>query len=530
MTDKIKIGFFFGAGAEMSYGMPSGGQFAINIFKRSVDIYKKRFKQDLLKIDQSCIYARNWLPLDFQKKPIYAFGKSEYGSILQSSIEYKNEQIGKKLTELDEICEKILDKNKIRICDFQTCYKNIFKKEFGETTYANTVILNKKLIANINESIFNSTFYSMLLDYIKIKTNSYLKIYASAILQLYVCYIGQNIVKDLNQEMFEKNETELSIFDDISNIFSMNFTSLGTSIFNIVIDKQFDELNSVDENNFEIFLEKLFYLVLIDIFSASLDYRKLIDEHFRYLYTPQIDWPKFTRINIFLRIAKDYIEESETSIIKKINDDTYDEGYYDDLINFPDNIIFNIFGTSNYTNILTKILHNKIKKDCCKIHFLNGNTKYFYNPYKNSIIEIDSNNYVFDGQIVVPFILTQSGLKPITSITMSEEYVSLYNNYKKSDCIVCIGFGFNSDDSHINGIFRQLIEEDKKHLIYITIDEPKIEIEKLQKNIRLSYEAIKRIHVLKVDSNRYYIENKTKKKWTYYVEKKAKEIKNDVIQ
>ena len=37
----MKVGFFFGAGAEISYGMPSGGKFALNIFKKSVEDHKE---------------------------------------------------------------------------------------------------------------------------------------------------------------------------------------------------------------------------------------------------------------------------------------------------------------------------------------------------------------------------------------------------------------------------------------------------------------------------------------------------------
>lgn len=36
----MKVGFFFGAGAEISYGMPSGGKFALNIFKNLLRIIK----------------------------------------------------------------------------------------------------------------------------------------------------------------------------------------------------------------------------------------------------------------------------------------------------------------------------------------------------------------------------------------------------------------------------------------------------------------------------------------------------------
>lgn len=113
MERSIKIGFFFGAGAEISYGMPSGGKFAIDIFKKSVDSHKKQLKDDLSKIDISGAYARNWLPLDVKNKPVYAFGKSEFSSLLQSSIEYNSEDIYKKLSQLDEICFKILERNEI---------------------------------------------------------------------------------------------------------------------------------------------------------------------------------------------------------------------------------------------------------------------------------------------------------------------------------------------------------------------------------------------------------------------------------
>ena len=104
---------------------------------------------------------------------------------------------------------------------------------------------------------------------------------------------------------------------------------------------------------------------------------------------------------------------------------------------------------------------------------------------------------------------------------MSEEYVSLYKRYKQSDCIICIGFGFNSDDAHINGIFRQLIEDDKKHLIYVTNNkEIKKVKDKMQTNIRLSSEAMKRIHILAVDNNR----EQNGELWTRCIEKKIKEI------
>lgn len=40
-----KVGFLFGAGAEISYGMPSGGKFSLDIFRQSTDEPKAKLKE-----------------------------------------------------------------------------------------------------------------------------------------------------------------------------------------------------------------------------------------------------------------------------------------------------------------------------------------------------------------------------------------------------------------------------------------------------------------------------------------------------
>ena len=62
---------------------------------------------------------------------------------------------------------------------------------------------------------------------------------------------------------------------------------------------------------------------------------------------------------------------------------------------------------------------------------------------------------------------TQSGTKPMTSIFKSCEYVDLYRDWKEADSIVIVGFGFNKDDEHINGIIRTLINDDNKKIIVV---------------------------------------------------------------
>lgn len=514
----MKVGFFFGAGAEISYGMPSGGKFALNIFKKSVEDHKEQLKADLKQIDKSGTYARYWLPQGFDTKHVYAFGKSEFGSLLQSSIEYNHRHILERLSNLDVICYKLLEDNNIPEEVLASAYRKEFGKKFGDTTYANNIILNKKMAPQSSESIFSSVFYSMLLDFMKKNKESSVKKYAAAILQLFICVIGQNIVNDLNQDIFEKNDTGLSIFDDISTLFNIDFNRLGFPILDIVLSSKVVCISDRNLNDFEKFLEELFSLLLEEIFSVALDYRKLIDEHFRYLYTPQTQWAKFTKMVIFLRVAKEYIYELEKDI------DYTADGYYGDLKLFSQSVEINALGTSNYTNILRNTVDKKILERC-GIKYLNGSVDYFYNPYKNSVEEIHTGDtHLSDGQIVVPFIFTQSGLKPLTSIKMSKEYVSLYELYAQLDAIICIGFGFNSDDAHINGIFRQLVDEEKKHLFYVTNNHnTRIIKQKLQKNIRLSSESMKdRIHIISVDSDRKC----ESLLWTLYVEEQINNIKS----
>lgn len=69
---------------------------------------------------------------------------------------------------------------------------------------------------------------------------------------------------------------------------------------------------------------------------------------------------------------------------------------------------------------------------------------------------------------------------------MSRRYVDLFDSFKNSDAIISIGFGFNQDDGHINGLFRELIEVYNKKLIVVDIsaDESKTQKE-IKKKLRV---------------------------------------------
>lgn len=115
---------------------------------------------------------------------------------------------------------------------------------------------------------------------------------------------------------------------------------------------------------------------------------------------------------------------------------------------------------------------------------------------------------------MVPFLFTQSGIKPLTSVKMSERYVKLFNAFKEADSICVVGFGFNSDDGYINGMFRELIEDYNKKVIilhYIGSNNVSTKLLLKQYQSKLRIDNSNGIKIIKVDSSRHDIE--TEKIW-----------------
>lgn len=313
--------------------------------------------------------------------------------------------------------------------------------------------MNKKLADQV--SLFDSEYFSAFLKLLELQPNNDLKRIITAFLELLLGALGQNLVSQLNDELFEKAPITVNIFDDISGIFNINYSSVGQVGMEIVIEQTREKVNENTDIN-KIFIE-LGKTILEQIYCQTLDYQSLTDSHFRYLYNPKSQWAKFTKIAVFLYTVQRYIKD-QTKI-----DETRIEngpGFYHDLITMQNEFDLHAVGTTNYNNFIMDIFEKNNIKDVSVYH-LNGNVRDYYDPYKNRIIS-DLREVNPTEQIVVPFIFTQSGVKPLTSITMSQRYVELYEKFKECDSIAIIGYGFNGDDGHINGMFRSLIEEENK--------------------------------------------------------------------
>lgn len=490
----MKVGFFFGAGAEIGYGLPSGGKFAIDLFRQDVSEHKKNLREQLGKIDPRTNYATSWLPDNYATQRIHAFGKNEFTALIESSIEYRKNEIIRRLNVFDEEVEYALSQLCIEKDTLIYKFNEQMDTDFGEHLYSTAIRMNPILANEVR--LFGSESYSAILSVISNGQNSAdLQRYAGAFLQLLVGAHGQHLVQRLNQELFEAAPDDIPIFDDVTGMFKLEFSRAGLTALELLLEKRRDY--DLENGNISDILCAVAQQVLENIFTTVLDYQSLIDSHFRYLFSPRTEWAKFSKMVIFLRATRDYI-------VKQLEEvgDLPESGYYHDLENCEQlGLEISAIGTSNYNSLVEKISQD-FDFEIPAVQHLNGGVTDYYNPYKNSVISEGDPDQVPEEQIHVPFVLTQSGLKPLTSVDMSRRYVGLYDEYFACDRLVVVGYGFNIDDSHINGLFRKLIEEAGKPMVWICLDKDgSAESQKraLVKRLRIAPEHRELITVIPVD-------------------------------
>lgn len=473
----MSLGFFFGAGAEIGYGMPSGGHFALDLFRHDVSQEKEELRTQLTSdISRQSPYATFWLPEEFWKKRIHAFGKNEFAALVESSIEYKKSHMIDFLNSIDQAADDAMRKLGITRERLSEAYERQFNRPYGEHLYSQIVRINPLLAERVQ--LFDSEFYSALLDLVPSETNlaQDAQRYAAALLQLLVGAHGQELVQRLNQEIFVDAPDDIPIFDDVSGMFRLEFSKAGVAALDILLSDR-PEYNIAEDASVDDLMCALANQILEDLFAKVLDYQNLIDSHFRYLFNPRAEWAKFTKMVIFLNVARKYIAAQLESI-----GELPDSGYYHDVLRAyqAGQIGIGSVGTSNYNSLFETVMRQE-EVDGITVHHLNGGVNDFYDPYKNAVITCNVEDVPAD-QIYVPFILTQSGLKPLTSVGMSRRYVKLFDELSACDAVVCVGYGFNVDDSHINGLFREIVETNGKTLYWVTAGE-EAEVEHLRRQL-----------------------------------------------
>ena len=151
--------------------------------------------------------------------------------------------------------------------------------------------------------------------------------------------------------------------------------------------------------------------------------------------------------------------------------------YYSILkeVDYIDSIV-----TTNYTTIIDELFENQT------IYHLHGKMLDFENLYTKEIKEL---NDFKKEDIIFPYILIQSGIKPIINPKQMKIYVNAYEQLVSADYILVLGYSFCNDDEHIINMFREVLKENNIRLVYLKYvekdDNRKSEEIKMEENDKL---------------------------------------------
>ncbi len=341
-----KIGFLFGAGAEISYGMPSGGKFALDIFRHSTQDSKNTLRDMRSKIDTSSAYATNWLPEDFESKSISSFGQRVFDSIIKSTIGNNRSAIIQKLGDFDRLAESAINKVYADDNNYMEVVETDLHKNFSDINISQKLSYNA--IFHEGDTLFKSRTFSILLTYYDkyVFDNEDEKLLFKniivSIFQLQLGALSENVSKNIEESLFNKNSLNLDFFDDLGGTINVNYDMAGISGLKILAEKDFTSINH--------HIVKLSYAILENIYSDILDYKSLIDSNWHYLYNPKNEWAKFSKIVVFLYTVRDYILKQAEVL------DENKDGYYNDIqkIQETENFEITTIGTTNYSPFIEK--------------------------------------------------------------------------------------------------------------------------------------------------------------------------------
>jgi hypothetical protein len=484
--NKPKVAFFFGAGAEAPYGLPTGGEFALEIFRTIGAEDKETIKKEIRKISSTSHQAA-WLPDGYANNRVTVFGKTNFDSIISSTLEMRRNSVIDAILDFDTAADQAkrqFESLGIKIDDVLTS----LGCKPGSEQYSSVIKLNSRLRSTNVDDFFGSTYFSVLAHLIRNKkfsdsTAEDASILARSFVEILIGALGQDLVHSLNNGIFESAPDDLPFLDDIGGIFNLDYRKVGLDALTFILSKQpFSERKAkLNPRMADAKIAIEFYLRVAErIYSTVADYQGLVDSHYRYLYQPRKEWAKFCKISTFLFAVHRYV-------LGHLEGASGCDGYYEDVSRFS-GINVCAAGTSNYTDLIRVL-------GTTDLFFLNGSLSEFYDPYRNEIVDLSYDSFK------VPFLFTQSGTKPMTSIKMSRRYIDFYDKCSQADRIVVLGYGFNSDDGHINTLLRSLLDEHEKVIDVVDYKCQNIKARQRQiaADIRCSNHESIRVHSVEAD-------------------------------
>lgn len=120
--------------------------------------------------------------------------------------------------------------------------------------------------------------------------------------------------------------------------------------------------------------------------------------------------------------------------------------------------------TTNYTTIGERIVKNKN----CPFVYLHGKLGLFEELETKKIANVDEVNLE---KTVFPYLLVQSGVKPIISAYQIQEFNKACRMISEAEALLILGYGINPDDEHITNFLRERLRNGKSIKIFIYCNE-----------------------------------------------------------
>lgn len=171
------------------------------------------------------------------------------------------------------------------------------------------------------------------------------------------------------------------------------------------------------------------------------------------------------------------------------------ESYYSILskyINKNDYIV-----TTNYTPFC-QIIKEKNNLNDNAVVYTHGKLNLFESPYARCVKDVNEDNEMED-DIYFPFLLLQSGVKPIIESKQIIQYYNFINALNKSNILVVVGYSFSIDDSDIIAMIREFLINKNNKMIYLSYYEKTSEKDLI--NILRIKEEQANIEVVSIDEN-----------------------------
>ena len=438
----VKAAFLFGAGVEVDYGFPLGGELAVKLL--SSDEIDKNAKDMVAQM----------LGLNSISNKKY-FSRTDLKKLEKSMINNRQEEI------------------KNYFAGFNTRIQNIFSE----------YEIDEKKSISIDNISFNMEIFNSKSD-----SNNKIRDIENFFYQIIFGVFGTSWLKN-NQKEFFKN---MKISDPFSeDLFSLNFNTI--SIFNSDTQKLLKEINGLTRKNENKSEEEKFLQLFKDLFEIAIDYQDLMQN----MYSALLDSSEYKEKE-FIKIALILFKLRE--LIKECYDkrNLSAESYYLDLK--KDKLLSEaVIATTNYTNLISEVTGKTV-------YFLNGNID---NAFIISDSEIKNFDDIDKRKKHIPYIFTQTTLKPLFCVDMMEPFVQFSQEINKDDCrILCvIGYAGNKDDVIVNSIIRKFLKKGKKVLYFaysadLKNKELKDYIEKEQKRITDLYGESENLKVVPIDGKR----------------------------